>query len=184
MRPWQAETRSHEEILLNDIARAVALAKEGHAGQVRKGPNSLAYTHHLAEVAALVAAFDGSEAAVAAAWLHDAVEDTETTLEEIETGFGPEIAGYVAEVTDDRSLSTEERRVAQIASASSKSPMAALIKAADQTSNLRSIISSPPGWDEEKRSKYIGKAQSVVAGLQIPGGLRAAFDMAADAAIR
>lgn len=168
---------------MNNIARAIALAAQRHAGQVRKGPNALAYTHHLAEVAALVAAFGGSEAAIAAAWLHDAVEDTETTLKEIEAGFGAEIAGYVAEVTDDRSLSKDERRAAQITSASSKSPMAALIKAADQTSNLRSIIASPPGWDEEKRERYVGKARFVVAGLQIPTGLRAAFDLAADAAV-
>jgi (p)ppGpp synthase/HD superfamily hydrolase len=167
---------------MNLIARAVAYAADLHERQVRKGPVGLAYTHHLAEVATLVGAFGGNDAAVAAAWLHDAVEDTDATIGEIRERFGDEVAGYVDEVTDEPPLEVDARRSAQIGSASSKSAMAALNKAADQTSNLRSIIASPPGWDGAKRERYIGKASDVVAGLNIPEGLREAFAHAAEAA--
>jgi len=167
---------------MNMIATAVAYAAQLHDGQTRKGAVGIAYTHHLAEVATLVGAFGGTAAAIAAAWLHDAVEDTAATLDDIRARLGDEVAGYVAEVTDDPALKGDARRAAQIASAPSKSPMAALIKAADQTSNLRSIISSPPGWDDDKRDRYVAKASAVVAGLNIPDGLHDAFAHAAEAA--
>jgi (p)ppGpp synthase/HD superfamily hydrolase len=167
---------------MNLIERAVAYAAEAHEGQSRKGASGLAYTHHLPEVAALVGAFGGSEAAIAAAWLHDAVEDTAATIGDVRERFGDEVAGYVAELTDDPALDTEARRAAQIASAPGKSPAAALIKTADQTSNLRGFVASPPGRDAGRRERYIAKARAVVAGPTIPDGLRAAFDRAAAAA--
>jgi (p)ppGpp synthase/HD superfamily hydrolase len=169
---------------MNMIARAVAYADHLHRHQTRKGDVGLAYTHHLAEVAALVGAFGGDEDAVAAAWLHDAVEDTAATLADIEAHFGQTIAGYVSEITDDPNLDKAARRAAQIASAPHKSPAAALIKAADQISNLRSIVASPPGWENERRLAYVQKATDVVAGLRIPDGMRQAFELAADAARR
>ena len=169
---------------MNLIANAVAYAAALHDGQTRKGEVGLAYTHYLAEVAAIVGAFGGNEAAIAAAWLHDAVEDTGATLGDIRARLGGEVAGYVAEVTDDPSLEGDARRAAQIASAPAKSSMAALIKAADQMSNLRAIIASPPGWDDDKRGRYIAKARAVVAGLAIPGGLHDAVAHAAAAAAR
>jgi (p)ppGpp synthase/HD superfamily hydrolase len=84
---------------MNMIATAVAYAAQLHDGQTRKGAVGIAYTHHLAEVATLVGAFGGIAAAIAAAWLHDAVEDTAATLDDIRARLGDEVAGYVAEVT-------------------------------------------------------------------------------------
>jgi (p)ppGpp synthase/HD superfamily hydrolase len=169
---------------MNKISKTVSYANELHRHQTRKGVVGLAYTHHLAEVAALVGAFGGDEEAIAAAWLHDAVEDAEATLADIEALCGPTVAGYVAEVTDDPNLDKASQRAAQIASAPHKSPAAALIKAADQISNLRSIVASPPGWEEERRAAYVQKASDVVAGLRIPQGLREAFVFAAEATHR
>src|SRR5690606_33638109 len=126
----------------------------------------------------------GDEAAVTAAWLHDIVEDTPTTLIEIEERFGPEVASIVAEVTDDPKLSKADARAEQIASAPRKSPAAALVKAADQTSNMRSIVETPPYWSEEQGLAYIAKARAVVAGLMAPASMKLTFSLAADAAER
>ena len=85
-------------------------------------------------------------------------------------------------MTDDKTLSKAERRARQITSAPHKSAGAALIKAADQMSNLRGLVASPPEWSAETRQGYITKARAVVAGLPIPQALRAEFDDAARAA--
>lgn len=159
-----------------------AFATERHVGQYRKGTNPLPYVAHCEEVAEIVGFHGGSDTTIAAAWLHDTVEDTETTLSEVAVLFGDRVASLVAEVTDDPNLSKEEQREAQIASAFQKSPGAALIKAADQMSNMRSLLSSAPNWSEERRMAYIIKARSVVAGLPIPSALRIEFDDAALAA--
>lgn len=166
------------------IDQGVSLAAERHAGQVRYGPAGLPYVTHCEEVAALVEEHGGDEATIIAAWLHDTVEDTPTTLAEIEQRFGGEVASIVAEVTDDPSLNRAEARAEQIASAPGKSPKAALVKAADQASNMRSILETPPYWPEAKALAYIAKARSVVAGLPAPASLKVAFHEAADAAER
>lgn len=150
-------------------------ATERHEGQTRKGPNPVPYVTHCEEVAATVARHGGSEDVVTAAWLHDTVEDTVTTLVEIEQLFGTVVAGFVNEVTDDTSLPKAERQAAQIASAPHKSAGAALIKAADQMSNMRSLVSSHPEWPAERRLAYINKARAVVSGLNIPNELRSEF---------
>lgn len=96
------------------IQKAVALAVRKHDGQTRKGPAAIAYTHHLAEVSALVGAFGGSPEVIAAAWLHDVVEDTDTSLAALRDAFGDEVAGLVEEVTDDPGLSKAARQAAQL----------------------------------------------------------------------
>jgi len=164
--------------------RAEKLATERHEGQFRQGPGKVPYVTHCREVAELVASHGGSEEAVIAAWLHDAVEDTTTTITEIEDLFGPVVASIVAEVTDDPDLDKETARSQQILAAPHKSPGAALVKAADQTSNMRSIVNTPPYWPLEQRLAYIAKARAVVAGLPAPASLKAVFAEAADAAER
>ena len=159
-----------------------SFATERHAGQTRKGPIPAPYVTHCAEVAKIVAQHGGAEEVIAAAWLHDTVEDSVTTVAEIEQLFGVAVASMVAEVTDDLTLSKDDQRAAQIASAPHKSPGAALIKAADQMSNMRGLVASPPEWPQERRAAYIAKARAVVAGLTIPQALQSEFDAAAQAA--
>ena len=164
------------------VAEAALYARHVHEGQFRKGDVGIGHIQHLAEVATFVGAFGGDDIAIAAAWLHDAVEDTDVTLADIEERFGGQVAACVAEVTDDPDLDTAARHAAQIASAPFKSPRAALIKAADQVSNLRALVASPPGWSAARRAAYVEKAEAVVAGLAIPEGLRTEFTHAAMAA--
>lgn len=163
----------------NSIQKALAFAVAKHGGQTRKGPSSVAYTHHLAEVSALVAAFGGETDVIAAAWLHDVVEDTDASIEQIAEKFGVVISGLVKEVTDDPEMSKAEQRAAQISHAPNLSVGAALIKAADQTSNVSGLVASPPNWDAEKREQYVRKSEAVVARLRIPDGLRQAFEKSA-----
>ena len=164
------------------IEKAARLALERHEGQFRKGPARLPYVSHCEDVARLVARHGGDDIAVAAAWLHDAVEDTETTLGEISATFGEDVAGLVDEVTDDPNLEKHEARAAQIQDAGKKSPAAALIKAADQTSNMKSIVDTPPYWSREVALAYVDKARAVVAGLNATSSIKKEFEAEANAA--
>ena len=155
------------EIVL--IARALRFAAERHSTHRRKGQAKEPYINHLAEVAELVAkATEGKDSnLVVAALLHDTVEDTETMPEELIAEFNSDIAQLVREVTDDKSLSKQDRKNLQVANASKKSPRAKLLKLADKTSNLRSIAHSPPeNWDTARKQEYINWAADVVAGLK------------------
>jgi guanosine-3',5'-bis(diphosphate) 3'-pyrophosphohydrolase len=153
------------------ILAAARFAADRHAQQKRKGATGEPYFNHLIEVAELVTA--GSDRLdvelVMAAFLHDTVEDTGTSLREIEERFGGDVASLVAEVTDDKSLPKETRKALQVQNAHKKSERAQAIKLADKISNLRAILSSPPvGWSLERKREYFEWARQVVAGLNAP----------------
>ena len=148
------------------IEKAAAYARFHHEGQVRKGEAREIYITHVEEVAGLVSDFGGDEVAVAAAWLHDIVEDCTPTIEDIESEFGSGVASVVAEVTDDKSLEKAERKSLQIATAPRKYLAACLIKWADNSSNLRAIAKSPPPWSVSRKREYIAWAQRVTGALQ------------------
>gem|GEM_PF-237435 len=165
------------------VARAADFAARAHASQKRKGVAQEPYVNHLAEVALLLTeATGGSDPAlIAAAWLHDTLEDTITEREELETLFGKEVASIVAEVTDDKSLPKSERKRLQIETTPGRSRAARLLKIADKTSNLRALASSPPmGWDIKRREEYVTWAEAVVAGCRgLNADLEAKFNAAA-----
>ncbi len=167
------------------ITRALDFAARAHVGQRRKGAAAEPYVNHLAEVAALLAeAAPDDGVLIAAGLLHDTVEDTEITVAEIKTAFGADIAGVVAEVTDDKSLPKEERKRRQVSSAPGKSRWAKMLKLADKTSNLRALAESPPeSWDLARRRDYVDWAMRVVAGCRgVDGFLEGEFDAASAAA--
>jgi guanosine-3',5'-bis(diphosphate) 3'-pyrophosphohydrolase len=130
------------DILL--ISRAWNFSAQRHVNQKRKGEAQEPYVNHLAEVAELVAtATEGRDAnLVAAAVLHDTVEDTATFPAELASVFNADIANLVAEVTDNKKLSKAERKKLQVEHAAAKSERAKIIKLADKTSNLRSLVKS------------------------------------------
>ena len=138
------------------ISRAERFARVRHEGQFRKGKAKEPYTNHLVEVAALVERWSGSESAIAAAWLHDTVEDSPTSVDELESLFDKDVADIVAELTDDKSLPKADRKKLQIINAAKKSKEACLVKLADKTSNIGAIANSPPeDWTLDRRLKYI-----------------------------
>ena len=164
------------------IVAAADFAARRHAGQRRKGVAGEPYVNHLLEVAALLAEATGGRDAelVAAALLHDTLEDTATEYEELAALFGRDIAALVAEVTDDKSLPKAERKRRQIESAPAASERAKLLKIADKTSNVRALVVSPPtNWDVARVADYIDWAEKVVAGCR---GLNPALERAFDAA--
>ncbi|MCM2374003.1 HD domain-containing protein [Rhodopirellula sp. ICT_H3.1] len=113
---------------------------------------------HLARVGQIT-----DEEVLVAALLHDTVEDTETTLEEIATGFGSRVAAIVEECTDDASLEKSERKRLQIVNAPHKSPEAKCVKLADKTRNLASILTDPPtDWSLGRQREYFDWAEKVV----------------------
>ena len=164
------------------FARALDFAAKKHVNQRRKGEAQEPYINHLADVTRLLAAAtDGKDTVlVIAGLLHDTIEDTETTFEELETEFGLEVAELVAEVSDDKSLEKGERKRLQIVKAPTKSDRAKMLKIADKTSNLQSIYHSPPtDWNLERRQEYFGWALDVVAGCRgVNEYLEKAFDRA------
>jgi len=164
------------------LAEAVDFAARRHVGQHRKGEDGEPYINHLTEVAALLAEATGGEdiVLVLAGYLHDTLEDTEATFEELSERFGPEVAAIVAEVTDDKSLPQKERKRLQVETTPKKSRRAKLLKIADKTSNLRGLVASPPkGWSAERLRDYVDWAEQVVQSCR---GLNATLEAAFDAA--
>jgi guanosine-3',5'-bis(diphosphate) 3'-pyrophosphohydrolase len=151
------------------ISEAAELAAHRHNGMARKGRGSEPYINHLAEVANLLAtATDGADAElVAAGWLHDAIEDTDTTREELAQKFSGRVASLVVDCTDDMSLPKAERRRLQVINAPHKSPSAKLIKIADKISNIRArILSDPSAEERDDLAEYTNWAEQVVAGCR------------------
>ncbi|MFF8798826.1 MULTISPECIES: HD domain-containing protein [unclassified Methylobacterium] len=165
------------------VSRAADFAARRHADQQRKGAAREPYVNHLAEVACLLAETmeEPDPALVAAGWLHDTLEDTQTDRAELERLFGPRVAALVAEVTDDKSLPKAERKRRQVEGAPLKSAGARAIKVADKTSNLNSLTASPPeGWERQRIDDYIAWAEEVVAGCR---GTNAALEDRFDRAV-
>jgi guanosine-3',5'-bis(diphosphate) 3'-pyrophosphohydrolase len=166
------------------VSEAAEFAARCHSGQPRKGRGDEPYVNHLAEVANLLAAAtEGKDAElVAAGWLHDTIEDTGTTREELSQDFGRRVADLVAEVTDDISLPKDQRRRKQVADAPKKSPGAKLIKIADKISNIGARIRPQPSQQErEDLVDYLGFAEKVVAGCR---GINAMLDQTFDATVK
>ena len=151
------------------VSEAAELAAHRHNGMARKGRGSEPYINHLAEVANLIAAAtDGADAElVAAAWLHDSIEDTEATREELAQKFSERVASLVVECTDDMSLPKSERRRLQVVNAFHKSAGAKLIKIADKISNIRArILPDPTAEERDDLADYTDWAEHVVAGCR------------------
>ena len=164
------------------LLRALAFAAHKHRDQRRKDAEASPYINHpiaLAEVLAEEGAIADIEV-LAAALLHDTIEDTATTAEELRATFGARIAGLVEEVSDDQSLEKADRKRLQIEHAAGLSAGAKLVKLADKICNLRDVAERPPAkWDLERRRDYFDWARRVVEGLRgAHPRLEAAFDAA------
>lgn len=115
---------------------------------------------------------------IMAAILHDTVEDTDTTLDEIELEFGRTVRDIVAEVSDDKSLPKMERKRLQIVHAATSSRPAKLVKLADKLYNLRDLQqATPEGWTTERSRQYFAWSKEVVDNLR---GTNVALELALD----
>ena len=162
------------------ILQAAHFAAGKHANQKRKGIAGEPKINHLIEVSELVAGSlsESDTNLIIAALLHDVIEDTPTTMLELTASFGTDVAGLVAEATDDKSLRKTERKRLQLETAPMKSKRAQAIKLADRISNLRAILCNPPAnWDHERKKEYFAWAKKVVDGFTAPNAiLKAEFE--------
>ena len=138
------------------IARAYGLAAEAHAGQSRKSGEP--YITHPVAVARICAEFGMDDVTIAAALLHDAVEDTRTTLEQVEKAFGPEVAAIVDGVTKLDRIKFDSKEAQQAATvrkmlvAMAKDLRVLIIKLADRLHNMRTIAAMP-AWKQERTAQ-------------------------------
>jgi guanosine-3',5'-bis(diphosphate) 3'-pyrophosphohydrolase len=154
---------------MNNLIKALAFAADKHRNQRRKDADASPYINHpiaLADVLANEAGIE-DERVLVAAILHDTIEDTEATEQEVVRHFGQEVADIVCEVTDDKALPKAERKRLQVEHAPTLSRRAKLVKLADKIANLRDIASSPPkDWPLERRQEYFDWAKAVVEGVR------------------
>ncbi len=144
-------------IIVLELVRAMDFAARKHVSKRRKGADAEPYVNHLTEVALQIAqATEGNDPGlVIAALLHDTIEDTGTTREELVREFGEDVASVVVEMTDDKSLPKAQRKQLQIETAARKSSRAKILKIADKISNLRGILESPPkDWHLKRKQEY------------------------------
>ena len=151
------------------LLKAVDFAAIKHKNQRRKNPDKTPYINHPIGVANILSNEIGITDidVLASAILHDTVEDTETTFEELEDVFGRVIRGIVQECSDDKSLGKTERKQSQIDHAAMCSPKAKLVKLADKIYNLRDLNNiTPEGWSNERVYEYFVWASKVFQGLK------------------
>lgn len=145
---------------LDLVSRAAQYARMAHKGMgfVSVNGHDRPQIEHLQEVADLIWASGGSDIEIAAAWLHDSVEDTSVTLEDIRNEFGEEVANLVHDLTDPEELKhlpTAERKNKQAERICNECESARKIKLADQTSNVRCVTVDPKAeWTLEGCRNY------------------------------
>jgi len=151
------------------LLAALHFAADKHRDQRRKDIDASPYINHPIEVAELLARVGGVDDLVTlqAAVLHDTLEDTDTTPQELEAAFGAEVRRVVEEVTDDTTLEKLERKRLQIEHAPHISARAKLVKLADKIANVRAVVATPPAkWPIERRREYLDWTERVVDGLR------------------
>jgi len=152
----------------NDLAvifKALEFAAFKHKNQRRKDVDASPYINHPIALAKVLTVEGGvtDVNAICGALLHDTIEDTETTFEEMTPHFGVGIAKIVDEVTDDKTLDKDVRKRLQIEHAPHASHEAKLVKLADKICNLRDIVSNPPAdWSLQRKQEYFDWAKRVV----------------------
>lgn len=166
----------HTGLLLS----AIHFAAQRHRDQRRKNPGRTPYINHPIDVANILF-FEGGvrdPVVLIAAVLHDTIEDTQTTLMEIENLFGEEVRKVVAEVTDEKNIPHHQRKSGQVEKAPYLSPRAKLVRLADKISNLRDVLADPPlEWTPARQHAYFQWAAKVIAGVRgIHPELEALFD--------
>jgi guanosine-3',5'-bis(diphosphate) 3'-pyrophosphohydrolase len=151
------------------LLKALHFAADKHRDQRRKDVEASPYINHPIEVAELLVRVGDVQDLVTlqAAILHDTLEDTNTTIDELDAAFGIDVRHVVEEVTDDKRLPKLERKRLQIEHAPHLSTHAKHVKLADKISNVRAVTQTPPAkWPLSRRQEYLDWTEHVVAGLR------------------
>lgn len=136
------------------LLQALDFAAERHSAQRRKGPDAAPYVNHLIEVAALVANVGQVEdvEVLIAAVLHDVLEDTPTTADEVSERFGARVCGFVQALSDDKSLPRKRRRELTLQELPAMDALVKIIKLADLSSNIKFL---PSTWSDARKLEYL-----------------------------
>lgn len=149
----------------NIIEKAKAFASEKHKHLFRANKAKQPVIEHLEEVATLVQKAGGTDTMIAAAWLHDSVEDTDTTHEDISNLFGDDVALIVDGLTDPPEFAAmllKERKALQAQRLKQKHDAVKFVKICDQISNVKSVLLDPPTeWSAEKSRHYVNGAKQI-----------------------
>ena len=171
-----------DPLTLARVLDALAFAADKHRDQRRKDAHAAPYINHpiaLAQVLCREGRVCDVEV-ICGALLHDTLEDTDTTAEELQARFGAGVRAIVEQVSDDKTLPKQERKRLQIEHAAGISSRAKLVKLADKICNLRDVADTPPcDWGLGRRQDYFDWAKEVVDRLRgVHPELEAAFDAA------
>ena len=173
--------------------QAIRLMLRAHEGQIRKAEPEIPYVAHLIHVGLIVLESGGDEDTVIAALLHDVLEDTDVTPEELDASFGPRVTALVREVTEDKTLRWADRKTRMIDQLKRATTEACLIAAADKISNLETLVfahdrQGPSVWENFRGAprptiEFYAGTLTVLRG-RIPGPLERSFETALAAAQR
>lgn len=147
-----------EELITKDLVeRATQVAVRAHKDQVRKTDNS-PYVAHPLMVARMLDRAGYRDEVVAAAIVHDVLEDTDVTKEELTEQLGDEVVQIVLAVSEDKSLPWEERKQLYVDTVAAASEDAAMVSLADKIHNMESLIAGhaklgPDIWKSFSRGK-------------------------------
>jgi guanosine-3',5'-bis(diphosphate) 3'-pyrophosphohydrolase len=147
------------------IMKAANFAAEKHKRQCRNDAGRTPYINHPLAVANILMNEAGihDEAIIVAALLHDTVEDTEATVEELAREFGLVTSITVMDVSDDKREPKAVRKQQQISHAAKLCDAAKQVKLADKIANMRDIVANPPAnWPLERKLEYFDWAKAVV----------------------
>ena len=175
----QESAETEKAHLLSLLFKALSFSAEKHTKQRRKDIDNTPYINHPISLANILAQrWVIDENVLCAAILHDTIEDTETTVDELQEHFGEKITSIVLEVTDDKSLEKSVRKQKQVEHAASISHEAKLVKLADKIANITDIINMPPvDWSSDRKKEYFDWAKAVVDNLRgVHQGLEKDFD--------
>ena len=171
-----------EETELKLLLKALAFAAHKHRAQRRKDVDASPYINHPISLANILCN-EGHVTdvnVICGALLHDTVEDTETTAQELVEEFGEVIAENVMDVTDDKTMDKADRKEKQVEHAVHIRDEAKLVKLADKISNLRDVAGNPPpDWSLGRRQEYFDWAKRVIDRLRgVHAPLEEIFDRA------
>ncbi len=169
-----------DRVRLPILVRALGFAADKHRAQRRLDVHRTPYINHPIAVLSILCDEGGvtDEAVLCAGLLHDTIEDTETTADELQGLFGTQVRDVVLAVSDDKRLPKAERKRLQIAHAATAGREAKLVKLADKIANLRDLLEHPPQhWDQVRLLDYTRWAGAVIDGVRgTHPGLEALFD--------
>lgn len=162
------EEKSMKEEQVKHVLNALLYAAECHQSQTRKNMAHTPYIIHPMSVTQNLLSIGHvrDTDVIIASLLHDTIEDTQATYDDLKKRFGEKVEGLVREVTEDNKLAGQKKRKMQIVHALQTSKEASMIKLADKLYNLEALITEPPEkWTRERIDQYFEWSQVVIDNL-------------------